>query len=171
MAAPLSLAICPTAEPVAPAAPETVDAEEVEGQGRLDARRDDLQAGLASPRNGEVLPSEHPEDEIAHGMVRRVGGDHLPDARASDDLADADGGEIAGGVVHPGADGGVDGEVPHADQRLTLRWLGHRPIAHANGGAVDHAGGSSGEKEPAVHVGHRANLRPTPTERLGGPAP
>jgi hypothetical protein len=69
-----------------------VDAEEVEGQGRLDARRDHLQAGLASPRNGEVLPSEHPKDEIAHGMVRGVGGDHLPDARAPDDLADANGG-------------------------------------------------------------------------------
>ena len=89
------------------------DGGHVESQTLGDDREPVLFAG-----NHPFLPVRHARDDVANLVVRRGGfHDHSHPAR-TDDVTDANGRHVARRVVHPGANGRVDGQRPYPDQRL-----------------------------------------------------
>ena len=167
VAAPSIRASCPTTEPVAPAAPDTTTVSPG-GTGRCRACRS--RRSCRSPRGRRAPPrGRGPGGPRSSGRRRRrpartpanpacrtpcrprqgvgAGGHHLTDPTAADDLPDADRREVAGRVVHPGADGRVDRQVARPRPGPGPRPArGPRPCRRAAGRVVDQPVGTAGQQ-------------------------
>ena len=96
-----------------------------------DAVGDRLHRALGAVGDHVVLPAGHAEQHLPDRVGVGAALDDLADAAGADHVVDLDRGQVAGGVVHPGADRGVDRDVADLHERLAV--LQRAPARRAPG--------------------------------------